>query len=93
MRHNPGLRKSDLDHYLLSSPEIPEVVILSEGRGHGGAKDNPGDGVLQVDPELRKHLFKNGVKEVHILKTALAIVKYREYSKDQRVAALIHTTC
>jgi hypothetical protein len=94
MHHSPGIRQIDIDHYLLSSPHIPEVVILSQGRGHGGGKDNPGPGVLQVDPGLESYLLSKGVKQVHILKTAAAIEKYKECgSNGWLTAALIHTTC
>ncbi len=97
MHHNPGIRKIDLDHFILTSPsEIPDVVNLSQRRGHGGRnQDNPGPGALQVDPALEEYLIEQGVKEVHILKTAAAIEKYRECSADSllKVAALIHTTC
>lgn len=93
MSHDPGVRKIDLDHYILSCNPKPEVVILSKGRGHGKGLDNPGEGVLKVAGELTKYLLDNGIKDVYIEKTAESLRLYKEISTTKRVAALIHTTC
>lgn len=99
MRHVPGIRKVDIDHFILSQPQVPDVVILSKGRGHGDQhgyqRENPGPGILEVDSSLDSYLKSKGVQEVYILKTAAAIAKYNELSKKgvKTIAALIHTTC
>ena len=95
MRHHPGIRRIDIDRFILSSQPVPDAVILSQGRGPGGGKENPGPGILEVNPDLRSYLLSRGVKEVHILKTAPAIKRYRELCSQggKRVAAMIHTTC
>ena len=94
MHHHPGIRKSDADHYVFSHL-VPDVLILSQGRGHGGGLNNPGPGVLEIEPGLESYLKAKGVKELHILKTAAAIKKYEELTAqgNKTVAALLHTTC
>lgn len=84
MEHSPGIREKDLDHYILSCSPLPHSVILSTGRS----------GALQVDAQRKLYLLNRGIKEVYILETEAAIMKYAELSsKGVRVAALIHTTC
>lgn len=94
MHHHPGIRKSDIDQYIFSSL-IPDVLILSQGRGHGGGLDNPGPGILEIEAGLQTYLKQKGVKEIHILKTAAAIQKYADLSAlgTKSIAAMIHTTC
>jgi len=95
MSHRPGIRVADLDRFILSIRPLPDVVILSQGRGHGGKKENPGPGILKIDPSLNTYLKSKGVAEVHILKTAAAIDLYRQISNkgNKKIAALIHSTC
>jgi len=95
MSHCPGIRIVDLDHYILASPIMPDVVILSCGRGHGGRRDNSGPGILEVDSSLISYLQSKGVSEVFILKTAAAIDQYQKLCAfgNKKIAALIHTTC
>lgn len=96
MSHKPGIRIKDIEHYILSRPDIekPDVIILSQGRGHGGQRENPGPGILEVQPDVQEYLRKMGI-EVHILKTEPALEKYQQLILEgkKRVAALIHTTC
>lgn len=96
VHHKPGISTQAVEKYILEAMggEIPQVVILSTGRGHGGKRDNSGAGELQIQPNVEKYLKEQGVKEVHILKTAAACDKYNELAKQGiKVAALIHTTC
>jgi hypothetical protein len=84
MDHAPGLRKKDLDHYVLAGDPIPRIVILSTGR----------DNALLVDPSLKKYILQRGVEMVFVLQTDEAIAKYKELcAQGLSVAALIHTTC
>lgn len=95
MSHNPGIRMKDIEHYILSRKDIlkPDVIILSQGRGHGGKRDNNGPGILKVEEDVPAKLKEKGF-EVHILKTLPAIEKYNELIRQgKKVAALIHTTC
>lgn len=95
MHHRPGIRISDIDHFILSKTSKPDVIILTQGRGHGGQRDNPGPGILEVATEVRNYIEQQGISEIHILKTAAAIEKYNEIRSQgkKRIAALIHTTC
>lgn len=94
MQHRPGIRIEDIEHFIMSSSVKPDVVILSRGRGHGGLKENPGPGVLEVDSSIVSYIKSQGISEVHILKTAAAIEKYNDLvNRVKKVAALIHTTC
>lgn len=95
MRHRPGIRIKDIEHLILSHSSKPDVIILSQGRGHGGLRENPGPGVLEVDPNLRSYIESQGIHEIYILKTVAAIEKYNEIRNKgkKQVAALIHTTC
>lgn len=95
MHHSPGIRLKDVDHFILSRTPKPDVVILSQGRGHGGKRDNPGPGILEMEPGLREYIESRGIGKVYILKTAAAIEKYNEIRNqgNKRIAALIHTTC
>lgn len=95
MHHHPGIRISDIDHLILSKTSKPDVIILTQGRGHGGQRDNPGPGVLKIATEVRDYIEQQGVPEIYILKTAAAIEKYNEIRSQgkKRIAALIHTTC
>lgn len=94
LRHVPGIRIVDVEHFILSKTEKIDVIILSQGRGHGGLRDNPGPGILQIEPNVEEFLKKKGF-EVHVLKTADAIDLYQKLTHEdkKRVAALIHTTC
>lgn len=94
MHHHPGIRIKDVEELILSKVPKPDVIILSLGRGYGGKRDNPGEGVLEVVPELKKYLEDQEI-EVHILKTVKAIEKYNEIrvQGNKTIAALIHTTC
>ena len=84
MKHKPGIRTIDIDHFILSLPEQPDAVILTQGRL----------GVLRVDESLNDYLHGKGIKEVYIMKTATAIEKYNELIADgKKVAGLFHTTC
>lgn len=84
MQHDPGLRTIDIDHFILSSPQKPDAVILTQGR----------QGVLHVDERLKDYLHSKGIKEVYIMKTAPAIEKYNALiSQGKQVAGLFHTTC
>lgn len=95
MSHVPGIRIVDVEHYILSQlEEQPDVIILSKGRGHGGQRNNPGPGILQIEPGVKEYLQEKGI-EVYILKTAEAIEKYQQLRLEgsKRIAAMIHTTC
>lgn len=96
MSHQPGIRIKDVEHYILSHPGSvkPDVIILSQGRGHGGQRENPGPGILAVESDVQEYLTGKGI-EVHILKTGPALEKYQQLIAEgkKRVAALIHTTC
>lgn len=94
MRHNPGIRIKDVDHYLAGKTLKPgSVVILTQGRGHGGGLENPGPGILQVEDETVTHLQKQGL-EVLVCKTAKAIENFNKLMEEKReVFAFIHTTC
>lgn len=84
MKHSPGIREIDIDHFLLSEGFIPDAVILSQGRFL----------ILKVHPHLTQYLQEKGVKQVYVLRTDKAITKYIELaSGSEKVAALIHTTC
>ena len=95
MRHKPGISIMDIEKFILSKISNPDVIILTEGRGHGGQLDNKGPGALEVAQETRNHNFKDQGIEIYILKTAAAIAKYNEIRSEgnKRIAALIHTTC
>ncbi len=94
MHHVPGIRISDVDYFLSRSQKRPEVIILSQGRGHGGGLDNPGAGELKIEPGVETHLRNQGFSEIYILKTAAAIDKYSEMRiQGKPTLALIHTTC
>jgi hypothetical protein len=96
MSHQPGIRIIDIEHYILSREDIekPDVIILSQGRGHGGQRENLGPGILQVETDVESYLIEKGF-EVYILKTAAALEKYQQLVREgkKRVAALIHTSC
>lgn len=94
MSHAPGIRIVDLEHYVLKEKEKPDVIILSQGRGHGGQRENPGPGILQIEADVESYLKQKGF-EVHILKTVAAIEKYHQISAEgkKKIAAFIHTTC
>lgn len=94
MRHHPGIRIIDIENLIFKHTPTPDVIILSQGRGHGGQRDNPGPGILEVCAGVKEHIESQGV-EVHILKTAAAIEKYNELRNEgkKHIAALIHTTC
>ncbi|MFI0436013.1 MAG: hypothetical protein ACH350_09900 [Parachlamydiaceae bacterium] len=95
MHHHPGIRIIDIDHLILSKTSKLDVIILTQGRGHGGQRDNSGPGVLEVATEVRDYIEQQGVPEIYILKTAAAIEKYNQIRSQgkKRIAALIHTTC
>ncbi len=95
MRHRPGVRIKDVEHLILSQTPKPDVIILSQGRGHGGKRSNPGPGILEIEPDVEKYIHDHGVSEVYMLKTDVAIEKYNEMCRQgqKRIAALIHTTC
>jgi hypothetical protein len=95
MHHHPGIRINDIEHLILSKTQKPDVIILTQGRGHGDQRDNPGPGILEVASEVRDYIEKQGVTEIYILKTAAAIEKYNQILSQgkKRIAALIHTTC
>lgn len=105
MRHKPGIREIDILNLILPEERTnsdvshearikPDVIILSQGRGHGGQRDNRGPGILEVGPNVPTYIKNQGI-EVHILKTAAAIDKYNELRNEgkKHIAALIHTTC
>lgn len=99
MRHSPGIRMADIQHWMevpMQGEILPDAVILTRGRGHGGGLDNSGEGVLEIDPGTKPYLIKNGIKEeqIYILKTEPALQKYKELCEQgKRVVAFIHTTC
>lgn len=95
MHHHPGIRIKDIEHFVFSQDMLPDVIILSQGRGHGDQRDNEGPGVLEIEPDVVDYIKMKGVKEVFILKTVAAIEKYNEMRKEgkKRIAAFIHTTC
>lgn len=95
MRHHPGIRINDVKQLILSKTPKPDVIILTQGRGHGGLRENAGPGILEVASGVREYIESQGVSEVYILKTAAAIEKYNEIRNQgtKRIAALIHTTC
>lgn len=94
MHHVPGIRIQDVDQFLSHSPVQPEVIILSQGRGHGGGLDNPGAGQLQIESNVESHLRKKGFSEIYLLKTAPALQLYEKLrAQGKKIFALIHTTC
>lgn len=95
MRHHPGVRIKDVEHLIFSKAPKPDVIILSQGRGHGGKRTNPGPGILEITPDVEKYINSQGISEVYMLKTDVAIEKYKEMRNQgqKRIAALIHTTC
>jgi len=95
MHHHPGIRVKDVQHLIFSKNLKPDVVILSQGRGHGGQRDNLGPGILEVAPDVMEYIKGQGVSEIYILKTLAAIEKYNEIRNQgqKHIAALIHTTC
>lgn len=90
MRHVPGTRIKDIEHFL-GNRKI-EMLILSLGRGHGGGLENPGPGILEVEPGTAEHFRKQGI-EVVMLKTAAAIDLYKRSCMTKKIAAFVHTTC
>ena len=96
MHHHPGVRAKDVNHFLSQmQPEaMPDVAIISRGRGHGGGLENPGPGILEIGSDVETVLREQGIKEVYMLKTAAAIEKYKELAaQGKTIFALIHTTC
>lgn len=102
MSHKPGIRIKDIEKYILSRTDTPkpDVIILSQGRGHRKDKsapnqrDNEGAGELQIEPGVKEHLEKEGI-EVIIAKTAAAVDKYKALTLEttKKVAAMFHSTC
>ncbi len=97
MSHRPGVRKEDIQYWMesvMQGETLPDAVILTRGRGHGGQLDNSGDGVLEIDNSTEPYLKAMGIQEIYMLKTEPALTKYKELcDQGKRVAAFIHTTC
>jgi hypothetical protein len=63
--------------------EKPEYIIIGNGF----------NGVMEVEPEMKEKLQKNGAK-ILILHSPIAVKKFNDLIKQgRRVNALIHTTC
>jgi hypothetical protein len=95
MHHRPGVRIKDIEQLIFSKTPKPDVVILSQGRGHGGQRENPGPGILEISLDVKEYIESQGISEIYMLKTVGAIEKYNEIRSQgqKRIAALIHTTC
>ena len=77
--HSPGIQFSDVQELLDNNTK---VIILSRGVL----------GRLKVQKEVIEKLESEGIV-VHILKTKEAIKLYSELFDNEKVGALIHTTC
>ena len=75
----PGIQPADVEELLAHGAE---VVILSKGIFQR----------LQVSPDTLVLLEKKGI-ETHLLQTEEAIQLYNDIRRNERVAALIHSTC
>ena len=78
-RHSPGIGAGDVDELLERGAE---VVVLSRGF-HGR---------LGVREETLRMLEERGVV-AHVLLTEEAVRLYNDLRADERVGALIHSTC
>jgi hypothetical protein len=78
-RHAPGIGPGDVEELL---DQGAEVVILSRGF-HGR---------LGVREETLRMLEERGVA-AHVLLTEEAVRLYNDLREDERVGALIHSTC
>ena len=77
--HVPGIQPEDVMELLEHNVE---VVILSKGVNRR----------LQTCDETIEMLEDKGIK-YHILQSEEAVQKYNELQTDQKVGALIHSTC
>lgn len=96
MHHKPGVRREDIDHWIVekgAGEALPDIVILTEGRGHGGQLNSSGPGILQIQKSATERLKELSIPVI-VMKTEPAIAKYNELcNQGKRVAALIHLTC
>jgi hypothetical protein len=78
-RHDPGIQIADLDDLLTTKPD---VVILSRGV----------DLVLQVPHATIAHARAHA-KTVLVLQSEEAVAEYNRRIANERMIALIHSTC
>jgi hypothetical protein len=78
-RHDPGIQSADLADLLATRPS---VVILSRGV----------DLVLQV-PQATIDFARSHAQTVLVLQSEQAVAEYNRRIPDERVVALIHSTC
>jgi len=77
--HSPGIQYSDI-HELIENGA--EILILSKGVL----------GKLEVQEELVFRLESEGIV-VHVLRTKKAVQLYNKLFDNEKVGALLHTTC
>ncbi|HWU91485.1 MAG TPA: MTH938/NDUFAF3 family protein [Kofleriaceae bacterium] len=78
-RHNPGIQIADLSDLLVMKPD---VVILSRGVNL----------VLQV-PQATIDFARSHAGTVLVLQSKEAVAEYNRRISNERVVALIHSTC
>lgn len=78
-QHTPGIQTADVAELLEAGAR---VVVLSRGRSKR----------LKVPATTVDWLRTRGI-EVHVLETTVAIETYDALAADERVGALIHSTC
>lgn len=78
-RHDPGIQIADVEDLLATNPDI---VILSRGV----------DLVLRV-PQQTIDFVRGHVREVLVLQSEEAIGEYNKRIRNERVVALVHSTC
>jgi len=78
MHHKPGIRVEDVKPFLNQA----DIFVLSCGM----------DLVLQVMDETKIFLEQHG-KEVHVLQSEQAMIKFNELAPTKRVIVFLHSTC
>ena len=78
-QHEPGIQPADIEELLEHGAE---VVVLSRGVYER----------LGVCPETLRMLEDRGIR-VHVVQTEEAVRLYNEMADEERVGALIHSTC
>lgn len=77
--HDPGIQPADVEELVDNGAD---TVILSRGQNRR----------LQVQDETLDWLEQRGV-EVEVLESNEAVRRYNELADDEKVGALIHSTC
>ncbi|MCF7886465.1 MAG: MTH938/NDUFAF3 family protein [Candidatus Marinimicrobia bacterium] len=75
--HN--LSKSDIKDII---DYKPDVLIIGTGKM----------GVMKVSQEIKNYIRNNGIKELHVEKSAKAVKLYNQEKNENKVAAF-HLTC